>query len=300
MGIALHEMPQATGEAAGSRRFTRRDFLAGAAAISTGLILDAGMIARHDLDISQHTLAIRNLPQAFHGFRILQISDIHLESFTEHYFLDLAIYHINRIAPDLVVHTGDLTTSLSAAPNFSRRAAAHCAELLQGIRCPQRYSILGNHDTNIGSPLVIDALNASAFPTLYNSHVPIERNGERIWLCGVDDPGTSNPILDLAIPRNPDGPVILLCHPPDFADEVMRHPRSPLIDVMLAGHSHGGQVCLPFVGPLILPPMGSKYVSGFFRFRQMQLYVSRGVGTTGLPFRLNCPPELTVFTLQPA
>jgi predicted MPP superfamily phosphohydrolase len=69
---------------------------------------------------------------------------------------------------------------------------------------------------------------------------------------------------------------------------------------MLSGHSHGGQVRLPFLGPLVLPPMGIKYVAGLFRFNQMQLYVNRGIGTVGLPFRLNCPPEVTLFTLQPA
>jgi predicted MPP superfamily phosphohydrolase len=69
---------------------------------------------------------------------------------------------------------------------------------------------------------------------------------------------------------------------------------------MLAGHSPGGQIRLPFVGALVLPPMGTKYVEGHFRFNQMQLYVNRGIGTVGLPFRLNCPPEITVLTLQSA
>jgi uncharacterized protein len=86
-------------------------------------------------------------------------------------------------------------------------------------------------------------------------------------------------------------------HEPDFADHVVRHPRFPLIDLMLSGHSHGGQVRLPFLGPLILPPMGKKYVEGLFQFGHMQLYVNRGLGTVGLPFRLNCPPELTHITL---
>jgi predicted MPP superfamily phosphohydrolase len=69
---------------------------------------------------------------------------------------------------------------------------------------------------------------------------------------------------------------------------------------MLSGHSHGGQIRLPFTGPLILPPLGKKYVEGHFKFGEMQLYVNRGIGTVGLPFRLNCPPEITLLTLQQA
>jgi predicted MPP superfamily phosphohydrolase len=109
-----------------------------------------------------------------------------------------------------------------------------------------------------------------------------------------------NPDLNLAIPEKPDAPVILMCHEPDFMDSIVRHPRSPLIDVVLSGHSHGGQVRVPFHGPLLLPPMGRKYTEGRYRFNRIQLYVNRGIGTVGLPFRFDCPPELTHITLQPA
>jgi predicted MPP superfamily phosphohydrolase len=91
-----------------------------------------------------------------------------------------------------------------------------------------------------------------------------------------------------------------MAHEPDYADTVMAHPRGHLVDLMLSGHSHGGQIRLPFLGPLILPPLGEKYPEGHYRFNRMQLYVNRGIGTVGLPFRLNCPPEITVITLQSA
>jgi predicted MPP superfamily phosphohydrolase len=279
---------------------SRRDFLAGAAALSTGLTLDAGIFARHTYEVIPQNLRIARLPEAFHGFRILQLSDIHLDEFTEPLFLKLVIHRINQLAPDLVLLTGDYASFGPLPLTYARTSIERCADILKTIVCPQRFAILGNHDTTIGSRFVIEALNANGIPTLMNTHVPIERSGQRFWLCGVDDPGTANPNLDLAIPRSPDGPVVLMAHPPDFADDVVQHPRGSLVDVMLSGHTHGGQVCLPFLGPLILPPMGEKYVAGFFRFNQMQLYVNRGVGTTGLPFRLNCPPEVTLFTLHPA
>ena len=175
-----------------------------------------------------------------------------------------------------------------------------CAEVLSALTCPQRFAILGNHDVAVDSKLVIDSLAARGIPTLVNSHQAIERGNDRLWLCGVDDPGTSDPNLTLAIPPDPKAPVILMAHEPDFADRVRRHPRFPLIDLMLSGHSHGGQVRLPLLGPLVLPPMGKKYVEGLFRFNHMQLYVNRGIGTVGLPFRFDCPSEITEITLQRA
>jgi hypothetical protein len=91
-----------------------------------------------------------------------------------------------------------------------------------------------------------------------------------------------------------------MCPGPDYSDTVLSHPRGRLVDLMLSGHTHGGQVRLPFVGALHLPPGGKKYAEGLFRLGSMQLYVNRGIGTVGLPFRLNCPPEITLFTLQRA
>ncbi len=283
-----------------SAPFSRRDFLAGAGAFAAGLTIDAGLIARHTYELTTHRLKIAKLPEAFHGYGVVQLSDVHLEEFTEPLFLQLIVHRINELAPDLVLLTGDFASFGPLSMEVSRNAILRCAEILKGIKCPLRYAVLGNHDTTIGAQFVVDAFTAVGIPVLVNQHVPIERNGQRFWLGGLDDPGTAHPVLDLAVPKNPDGPVILMCHPPDYADEVIRHPRGSLVDVMLSGHTHGGQVRLPFLGPMVLPPMGQKYVAGFFRFNQMQLYVTRGIGTVGLPVRFNCPPEVTHFTLEPA
>jgi hypothetical protein len=281
-------------------RFTRRNFLIGTGATAAGFALYAGEIARHEIDIVQRPIAIANLPTAFHGYRIVQISDIHLDEYTEPYFLERIVHQVNGLAPDLVLLTGDFITHGSLTFIAGRHAVHRCAEILTTLTAPLRYAILGNHDVAFNAPLVIQALTTHGTPVLINQYLPIERNGARFWLCGVDDPGTSHPDLDLTIPEKPDGPVLLMAHEPDYADDVAAHPRGPLVDLMLAGHSHGGQVRLPFLGALILPPMGEKYPEGLYRLKQMQLYVNRGIGTVGLPFRLNCPPEITVITLHPA
>jgi predicted MPP superfamily phosphohydrolase len=281
-------------------RFTRRNFLIGTGTIAAGMALYSGEIARHELDIVYRTIPIANLPSPFHGYRIVQLSDIHLVEYTEPFFLEHIIRKVNSLAPDLVLLTGDFITNGSLSFIASRHAAHRCAEIVSTLTAPLRYAVLGNHDVAYDAPLVIQALSSRGTPVLVNQYVAIQKNGDRLWLCGVDDPGTSSPDLNRAIPAAPDAPVILMAHEPDYADNVIAHPRGRLVDLMLSGHSHGGQIRFPFVRPLILPPMGEKYPEGPYRFNQMQLYVNRGIGTVGLPFRLNCPPEVTVLTLQPA
>jgi uncharacterized protein len=279
---------------------TRRQFIVGAGVAATGMVLYSGEIARHELDLVNLPIRLPNLPVPLHGFRIIQVSDIHIEEFTEPFFLERVVKRVNELKGDLVLLTGDFVTRGAFSFLNQRSSPNRCAEILSTLSAPQVYAVLGNHDVACGASIVVEALSRFRVPVLVNRYVPIERAGSRFWLCGVEDPTTSRPDLDLAVPENPDGPVILMAHAPDYADAVISHPRGKLVNLMLAGHSHGGQVRLPFLGPLILPPLGQKYVEGFFQLNQMQLYVNRGIGAVGLPFRLNCPPEITVITLQPA
>ena len=276
---------------------TRRSFMIGGAAAGLGLAAYSGLYARHELQIIPRTFAINNLPDAFQGFHMAQLSDIHLEEYTEPSFLEQAVARINALNPELVLLTGDFVSRGPRDSSFAFKAAGICAEILSTLKAPQRYAILGNHDVAVGSQQIINTLEAHGTPVLVDSYIPIERGRDHFWLSGACDPGTSTCYLELAIPPYPEAPVIFMCHEPDFVDTVVKHPRFPLIDLMLSGHTHGGQVRLPVVGPLILPPMGKKYVDGLFHFGHMQLYVNKGLGTVGLPFRLNCPAEITDITL---
>jgi predicted MPP superfamily phosphohydrolase len=257
----------------------------------------AGTHARHQLEVLRRTIPIANLPDAFQNFRIAQISDIHLEEYTEPWFLEEVVRRTNDLKPDLVVLTGDYISRSPRPIPFALRAAGVCAEIVSRLTAPQRYAVLGNHDISVGSQAIINVLEAHGTTVLVDSYLPIERGSDHFWLSGACDPGASTCYLDLAIPPMPDAPVVFLCHEPDFVDTVVQHPRYPLIDLMLSGHTHGGQIRLPVIGPLILPSMGKKYVDGLFHFGHLQLYVNRGVGTVGLPLRLNCPAEITEITL---
>jgi uncharacterized protein len=287
-----------------ARLFSRRNFLLGSSAAAT-LALYSGEVARHEIGTTTQPIRIANLPSAFANYRIVQISDIHFDEYTEAAFVRRVIARVNALAPDLVLLTGDFVSYGPRPLEFSKGAVYRCADVLRGIACPTRFGVLGNHDATVGPEIVTDALSHAAIPLLSNRYLPIERGGQHLWLAGVDDPVTGRAKLDQAIPdfadpTQPDAPVILMSHGPDFADDVLAHPRGRSVSLMLSGHSHAGQVRLPFLPPLMLPPGGQKYAEGYYRLDHLQLYVNRGIGTTGLPFRLNCPPEITLFTLQNA
>ena len=206
--------------------------------------------------------------------RIAQISDIHLDDFTEPFFLRHVVDRINRIKPDAVFLTGDFVTAALGTKHgpklgsikFARGAAWQCANILTGLECKALYAVLGNHDFGVGAKEVATALGANGITVLRNACAPIERAGGRIWLAGVDDPLEGHPNPELAIPasiRNvPNEPVVLLCHAPDYADRLLRLPAGQAVDLMLSGHTHGGQVRFPFVPAMVLPPMGRKYIEG--------------------------------------
>jgi predicted MPP superfamily phosphohydrolase len=276
---------------------TRRAFTAGAVAAAVGLATYSATRGRHVFQITELTVPIRNLPDAFQNFRFVQISDLHCAEYTEAWFLEEMVAQVNALRPELVLITGDFISHGPLSYPYAWRHAGICAEILTGLKAPQRFGILGNHDVVVGAGHVIAPLEAHGTPILVDSYFPLERGSDHLWLCGSDDAGVNRPDLNLAIPPYTDAPVIFMCHEPDFADHVIHHPRFPAIDLMLSGHTHGGQIRIPGVGPLILPPMGQKYVQGNFQFGHMRLYVNRGLGTVGMPFRFNCPAEITHITL---
>jgi predicted MPP superfamily phosphohydrolase len=284
---------------------TRRRFLAGGALSVAALSLYSGEIERHALQTVKRTVRIKNLPVAFHGFTIAQLSDFHYRDFDEPYFVEHAVQTVNRLNPDMVALTGDFITAhriLGQADSAQVKTrftdANECAEILKGLICPLRFSSLGNHDS--AEPKnIVKALRENYLTPLYNEHFAIDKGGDRLWVAGIADAYFDVPSLPTALPkRKPNEPVVLLGHEPDFADTVAAYGP---VDLMLGGHTHGGQVRIPFLPAMLLPAMGVKYVSGLFEVGNgMQLYVNRGLGTMHLPFRFNCPPELTFFTLQPA
>ena len=298
------ELPAA--ESSARETVTRRRVLQTLMYGTAGMALYAGEIERHWIDIVHRDIRIAGLPEAFDGMSIAQLSDIHLEEYTEPFLLREAIDHINRLKPDMVLLTGDYVSAEVLSNKMTMHAAWQCASLLSSLQCPQKYAILGNHDIMAGAKEIAEAIMSHDIPVLRNAFVPIEREGSRIWLAGLDDPVLGKPDPDLAMPaairkaQNENEPIILMCHAPDFVDDLVEHPVSQSIALVLSGHTHGGQVRLPFLGAMHLPPGGRKYIDGWFGFGSMQLYVNRGIGAVGVPFRFNCRPEITLLRLRSA
>jgi hypothetical protein len=283
---------------------SRRRFLVGGACTAAGLGIYSGEIERHWIDVTYHDVHLPGLSSAFEGMRIVQLSDIHLDEFTEAFFLRDAVHRINQLNPDIVFLTGDFISWTPISRRLFKNSIWECANILNGLNCRERYAILGNHDAMAGEERVIEALTDNKMTVLDNAYLPIERAGARFWLAGLDDPLEGHPKPDLALPasiRNqPNEPIVLLCHAPDYVDELLAVPEGQSVAWMLSGHTHGGQIRPPFLPPMHLPPLGQKYVDGWFHFGNLQLYVNRGIGTVGAPLRFNCRPEITVFTLRAA
>jgi len=282
----------------------RRRFLQASLCGAAGAVLYPGEIERHWIDVTHHDSVLPGLAPGMNGMRIVQLSDIHLDEYTEPYFLRQVVDRVNRLKPDAVFLTGDFVSDILGNRNFALGAARQCAQILSGIQSKSVYAILGNHDVAVDAKAVTAALESNGIPVLRNSYLPVDFAGGRIWLAGLDDVIEGHPEPDLAIPasiRNrPNEPVVLMSHCPDYADVFLAHPAAKSVALMLSGHTHGGQVRMPFLGALELPVWGRKYVEGAFRLGSMQLYVNRGIGTIGVPFRLNCPPEITLHTLRSA
>jgi uncharacterized protein len=275
------------------RKFLRLAAVTGAAAIAGDSILLEPNLPR----IVRQDFFLPRWPDRLHGFTIALLSDFHYDPYFSVHPLHAAIAMVNGLRPDLIVLTGDFVSMpLVAGGEKAAFAAEPCARLLRQMTAPHGlWAVLGNHDIGAGPRHVIRALQAENIQVLLNESVAIERDGARIWLAGVIDVLSRKADLPKTLSRVPAGEaVILLAHEPDFADEASRFP----IDLQLSGHSHGGQIRVPLLPPLFLPEMARKYVWGTYQIGPLPLYTNAGLGTVGLPIRLNCPPEITLLTLR--
>jgi uncharacterized protein len=241
--------------------------------------------------ITQLTLKLPHLHANFNGFRLVQISDIHLDGWMNRTRLEEIIQQVNAQRPDLVVITGDF---------ISHPADHHETDLAAALSQVQaRFgsaAVLGNHDHWTDPQMVRRALKTSDVRDLSNSYFTLESGGAQLHIAGVDDVVERLDRLDIVLGSLPEtGSAILLAHEPDYANVSAASGR---FDLQLSGHSHGGQVVLPVIGAPILPPLGRLYPSGLYQVGAMYQYTNRGLGVTGLHLRLNCRPEVTVFTLE--
>lgn len=263
------------------------------------LILIAALIAwaaidSRNIDVTRFTVS--GAPEAFSGFKIVQISDLHNAEFgTDNQKL---IDILKSEAPDAIVITGDLIdarrTNTEIAESFARR----CMEIAD---C---YYVPGNHEARLGdtydafeSALIADGVNV-----LRNGSVRIRKEMDAIRIIGVDDPAFAKASdamtnLDAALEAlSSDDFTILLAHRPELIDEYSKWG----IDLVLSGHAHGGQIRLPGIGGLYAPGQGffPRYTSGNYTVGDTEMIVSRGIGNSAFPLRVNDRPEVVIVTLK--
>ena len=267
--------------------------------LAIGLAGYSGLIEPNVIDVTRLDLKVNRLSAAFDGFKIALISDLHYGPYTGEHEISAAVHDANQLKPDIVFLLGDFVTeSLIGHSRDGARKAEPCARLLARLESPYgTFSVLGNHDYATDPEFVAEALTSHGVTLLRNASEVVERAGARFWLVGLNDAMFGHAALESALRGVPaDEPKVLLVHEPDFADESSRYG----IDIQFSGHSHGGQVRLPGIHPLWLPPLANKYYRGYYRVRDLQLYTNRGIGTVALPFRFCAPPEVTLVTLRSA
>jgi hypothetical protein len=239
--------------------------------------------------IRRLTLSLRGWPSKLDGYRIVQLSDLHIGSFDPKERGQSWVAAANSLSPDLAVVTGDLVTSGVAFYD-------DVAEVLAALRARDGvYVSMGNHDQWDNEKLV-RALREKGLSVLANSWRLIERDGACFVLAGLDDPYTGKNDLKAALRARPEGvPTILLSHYPDFFEPARRLG----VSLVLSGHTHGGQIGVPFLAERFnIATATGQSARGLFERDGAHLYVNAGLGTTGPPIRLGIPPEIAVIELR--
>ena len=273
--------------------------LATACVLCCAAIVGGGYMENQALELNSYTISSQRLPTAFDGFRIAQVSDLHNAEMGENNEKLLTTLHETK--PDIIVLTGDLIdsrkTKVDVALNFAENA-------LQIAPC---YYVTGNHEARVQEYTALkEGLTSLGVEVLENARTEVELSGEKITILGVDDPsfqedylfGDTETVMRgklSTFTSETDSFTILLSHRPELFDIYVEFG----IDLVFSGHAHGGQFRLPFIGGAFAPNQGffPKYDGGIFTQGRTNMVVSRGVGNSIIPFRINNKPEVILIEL---
>jgi hypothetical protein len=240
--------------------------------------------------VVERDVRVPGLDARLEGMRIAQLSDLHLGTLTPRSWVRRWVLAANRRAPDVAVVTGDMVTS---GTDFHEDVAEVIGELRarDGV-----FASMGNHDYFGDDEPLVALLRKSGVQVLRNQGVAIDRNGATLWLAAIDDTWTRRDDLAAAMRDRPPGSTtVLLAHDPQRFDDA----ADAGADVVLSGHTHGGQIAMPFLARAFnLAHITHRYTVGFYRRGRSVLYVHPGLGTTGPPMRLGAAPEVTILVLR--
>lgn len=249
---------------------------------------ERGLRNAADIQIVRHTVALPHLPPAFDGYQLLVLSDFHIDGWYSP--VNEIIAQLQTVTADALLLLGDYRYRI-AGPH--QEAVARMCRIIDAARVRDGcYAVRGNHD----SRALMDDLNGHIIE-LRNRAAVLTRNGERIYLIGVDDPhyDRADDLQAALASVPPDGVKILLAH----TGELYRQAATLGIDLYLCGHTHGGQIRINGWEPIITNVRAPRaWTHGFWRYRDMRGYTTSGVGASAVQVRFNCPPEMVLFTLK--
>ena len=278
-------------------KFSRRDFLklllhgtVGGYITARVSLTYSFVIETEWIDIQRIKLTLPNLPKEFDGYRLVQISDIHFDDWMVPSKFSRIVDLVNQEKPDTIAITGDIITT-----NQQHNKEEIIREFKRFTPKNKTYAILGNHDHWTNPTLVSHIYEKSGIKDLSNKVQSIRAGNSHLYLCGLDDYWERKTQLEKTLENLPkDGCAILMVHEPDYAEISAQTGR---FDLQISGHSHGGQVSIPLLGPPIVPPYSEKYPSGLYEVQGMYLYTNRGIGMIKPRIRFNYRPEITVYKL---
>ena len=242
------------------------------------------------VEVTSRSILLPRLDREFDGYRVALISDIHMDGWMNLDRIKGVIELLNEQKPDLVAIAGDYVTDTVMLDSRELSKALSLIEAADGV-----FAVLGNHDYLTDHTMIRRLIHESGITELSNEVYPIRRGESSLHIGGVDNFRQRRARLDLVLEKLPkEGAAILLAHEPDFADVSAATGR---FDLQLSGHSHGGQVRLPFVGPVVRPLYAMKYAEGLHHVDGMLLYTNRGLGLLKPHLRFNCRPEIAILTL---
>lgn len=264
--------------------------------IAIGIYIYARYIEPELLTVKQQVLTTQSIQLSQEPLKVVQFSDVHLGlGFTSSH-LNRVVERINKLEPDLIIFTGDLIEDNKEFTEVEETAA-----ILGKLKATYgKFAVYGNHDHGgNGTKRYAKILAAADFQLLVNENQLITlKNGQRINLIGIDDKLLGKVNIEKAMEETRKSDYnIFISHAPDVADEVTGYP----IDLQLSGHSHGGQVRIPFIGAPFTPPYANKYIKGRYTFednKRMILYVNSGIGTSQMRYRFGNIPEITCFLIK--
>lgn len=271
-------------------RISSKAALIGATLVG-GILFYAHRIEPSNVEVRPVSLALPRLDREFDGYRIVQISDIHMDGWMSFDRLSFLVELVNEQRPDLVAITGDFVTAGAERDERDLIDALSALEAADGA-----VAVLGNHDYIADQDLVRGIIRDSGLLELSNDVRTLRRGQGVLHIAGADDFYQRRARLDLILNRLPgEGAAILLAHEPDFAEVSAPTGR---FDAQLSGHSHGGQFQLPIIGAVMRPRVGRIYPSVLYDVDGMLQYTNRGLGMLHPHLRFNCRPEITVLTLR--